>query len=108
MTNWEEFFSWFTLSKHKSFNLGKFTTKITAHPKTGRILRYIHLSTFNFEFTYKNSSFMEEAASITLSDLQNKGETIKLLPYYLYDGYFIYKTAKALHLKKITNHLKYK
>ena len=61
MTNWKEFFIWFTLSKLKSFNLGKFTTKITAHRKTGRILRYIHLYTFSFEFTNENSPFMEAA-----------------------------------------------
>ena len=35
MTNWEEFFSWFTLSKHKNFNLGKFTTKNYSSLKNG-------------------------------------------------------------------------
>ena len=41
--------------------------------------------------------------------LQSKGETIKLLPYYLYDIYFIYKNvAKAITFENITNNLKYK
>ena len=41
--------------------------------------------------------------------LQSKGQTIKLLSYYLYDRYFIYKNvAKAITFENIANNLKYK
>lgn len=33
MTNWKEFLGWFTLPKHKNFNIGKFTTKITPYQR---------------------------------------------------------------------------
>ena len=69
--------------------------------------------TLNFESSYKKSSFIKVAVfffwcyfSIKISDLQSKGETIKLLPCYLYDRYL--QNCKNTTFEKITKRLKYK
>ena len=60
---------------------------LKSHPSTRQLLFFWH----NF--------------SIKLSDLQSKGETIKLLTYHLYDRYFIYKTVKTSQFKNTSSWL---
>ena len=55
--------------------------------------------TFNFECAYKKPSFIKVTVffsdAILVSNYQQSNrETMKLLSYYLYDRYFIYKTVK--------------
>ena len=61
--------------------------------------------TFNFESAYKEPCFIMVAIFFGFNfsnQICKAKEVIKLLPYYLYDDkYFIYKTVKTSHLKKL-------
>ena len=63
--------------------------------------------TFNFESAYKKPSpikvatFFSYVILVSSYQLCKAKEKIKLIPYYLYNRYFIYKIVKISHLKKL-------
>ena len=65
--------------------------------------------TSNFKTTYKKPPFIKVAIFSDIVLVSNyhgyKGETIKLIPYYMID---IIDKTKAITFEKIVNHTKYK